>query len=176
LNDALQHLDSEDRGAIHKGFDAGQVKILLDPPDPIRAVFTESMILGASPLRAGRPISELMCENVLLLGDALLTLGTVAKQANESVSGSMRGGAPSELVRRSGYIVSLAELANAHGLEIGRGKGFVLLCEAAFLAAGIEVGPEPAIRKFMADLLPAYRKMWAQRNDPQGVQDDGTSG
>ena len=161
LNECIQALAHEEKSAIHKGFKDVQIRLELDPPDPLRTAFFEPL--------PGFDMRDVACENVLLLGDALLTLQGVASAASAEVVGQETGRAPRN-TDLALYVAEVGWLAYRHRLTIGRGGPFHVLCEAVFLAAGIHTDPEAAIRKFTKDFLPIYLALWTDRgeNDAAG--------
>lgn len=166
LSAALQGLHHLDQAAIHQGFKGLQIRMLLDPPDPIREVFRRDDGMGP----------DLWLENVLLLGDVLLTLGSVAKEVESAVIGPMKGGRPPDVVSRACHLTEVARFALKHGIPVDRGRRFVRLAEAVFSAAGIEVSPEPAIRVFVAEMLPFMRPMWEKERAGEDDQEGDGSG
>ena len=160
LNDALQALAHEDQSAIHQGFKGVQIQLELDPPDPIRSAFFDPV--GDIDMR------DVACENVLLLGDALLTLEGVARNASAVVNGQETGRSPRN-TDLAMYVAEVGWCAYRNRLAIGRGGPFHVLCEAVFAAAGIDTDPDAAIRKFVGDFLPIYLEMWTGRGDDQGT-------
>lgn len=170
LNDALQGLEYADKAAIHQGFKGLQIRMMLDPPDLLREVFCG--IGGDS--RNDAP--AVFCENVLLLGDVLLTLGGVAKEVEAALIGPMKGGRPPDVIARACHLTEVARFAHKHGIPVDRGRRFVRLSEAVFSAAGIDVGPEPAIRVFVAEMLPFMRPMWEKERAGEDDQEGGGSG
>jgi hypothetical protein len=158
LNDALQGLENLDQSAIHQGFKGLQIRMMLDPPDPIREVFRRDDGMGP----------DLWLENVLLLGDVLLTLASVAKEADAALTGPLKGGRPRDLLTRVSHLTEVARFAHKHGIPVDRGRRFVRLAEAVFSAAGIAVSPESAIRVFVDELLPDLLPIWEE----EGAIDD----
>lgn len=170
LNDALQGLEYADRSAIHQGFKGLQIRMMLDPPDPIREVFIRG---GLAPLHDAAGVA---CENVLLLGDVLLTLGSVAKEVDAALIGPLNGGRPRDVLARSMHLTEVARFAHKHGIPVDRGRRFVRLSEAVFSAAGIDVSPEPAIRIFVAEMLPVMRRIWEKERAGEDGQEGEGSG
>lgn len=177
LNDALQMLAGEDRLNVHKGFNGLQIRMHLDPPDPLREAFAAGDFVSSVD---GLTRRDVFCENVLLLGDVLLTLEVVAAEACNSVSGRTDGGAPSVLRDRAYHVKNVAYWAYKHGIAIGRSKDFVKLCTAFFKAAGIGGGtdpnPEPTIRYFVTNFLPLYLEMWSSTGETGDDQAGEQSG
>lgn len=170
LNDALQELEHADRSAIHQGFEGLQIRMMLDPPDPIREVFIRGGLV---------PINDpagVLCENVLLLGDVLLTLGSVAKEADAALIGPLNGGRPRDVLARSMHLTEVGRFAHKHGIPVDRGWRFVRLSEAVFSAAGIKVSSESAIRVFVAEMLPTMRHIWEMEGASEGDEEGEASG
>jgi|GEM_PF-5620962 hypothetical protein len=141
LNELLQALEFEDRSAIHREFKLRPVRLALEPPDQIRGMFTGAV----SSFGSG---SDLICENVLLLGDALLTLADVAGTVVHGIEGDGTG-RPQSLDRLAmGGVHRMARIAWRYRIRVGRGGTFHALCEAVFLAAGINIDPDNAIRRY----------------------------
>lgn len=170
LNDALQGLEHADRSAIHQGFKGLQIRMMLEPPDPIRELFCRR---GENPTY---DVTDVFCENVLLLGDVLLTLGSVAKDVDAALIGPLNGGRPRDVLARSMHLTEVARFAHKHGIPVDRGWRFVRLSEAVFSAAGIKVSPEPAIRVFVAEMLPIMRRIWEREGASEGDEEGETSG
>lgn len=175
LNAALQGLGHADQEAIHQGFNGVQIRMELDPPDPVREVFMGAFGDTVSGVD-GQSMRDVMCENVLLLGDVLLTLEGVATQARDDVVGPTKGGRPRDLERRIYHLIEVARFAYVHGIPVDRGIRFVRLSEAVFSAAGVSVGPEPAIRKFTSELLPFFLESWSMDAEAEGDEEDNASG
>lgn len=170
LNEALQGLEHPDRAAIHQGFKGLQIQMRLDPPDPLREAFISGM---AAPLNDAAGV---FCENVLLLGDLLLTLGSVAKEVDAALVGPLKGGRPPDAISRAGHLAEVARFAHMHGIPVDRGHRFVRLSEAVFSAAGIKVSPEPAIRVFVAEMLPFMQRMWERQSTSEDDEEGLGSG
>lgn len=149
LCEALQRLSYEDRSAVHEGFKGLPIRIVLDPPNHLREVFLG--IGGASPLghKNTTNMRDVMCENVLLLGDVLLTLEGVTRNASKHVAGQ-EVGRPKRNSDLAYYVSMIAPVAHKHGVTVGRGGPFHRLCEAIFQAAGIATDPDSAIRKCLS--------------------------
>ncbi len=155
LNAALQGLSYDDLGAINEALRASGVSINLREPAPLREAF----------IRSGREreesalISKAVCEHVLLVGDLLLTLQSLALQQKGGVTGQKTGRPPmNELLAQ--YVPNIAECAYRCGVNLARGGPFHKLCEAVFSAAGIKTDPDAAIRKFTEEALPVYLELW----------------
>lgn len=170
LNDALQALEYQDRAAIHQEFKGLQIRMLLDPPDPIREVFCRNT--GGSTV----DLADVCCENVLLLGDVLLTLAGVSTQVEADLNGPLKGGRPTDLKARVSHLTEVARFAHKHGIPVDRGHRFVRLSEAVFTAAGIKVSPEPVIRVFVAEMLPIMRPIWEKEWASEDDSDSKDSG
>jgi len=155
LNAVLQGLCYDDKGTLNEALQASGIAINLREPDPLREAFLRS---GREPQESALA-SNAACEHILLVGDLLLTLQSLAQQQKHGVTGQKTGRPPmNELL--SGYITNIAECAHRSGINVARGGSFNKLCEAVFSAAGIQTDPDAAIRKFTVELLPTYLELW----------------
>lgn len=166
LNEAIQGLDHQDQSGIHHGFKGLQIRMMLDPPDPVREVARVE----------GGPGPDIWCENVLLLGDVLLTLASVSKGVDSNLIGPLNGGRPRDVTTRVYHLTEVARFAHKHGIPVDRGRRFVRLSEAVFTAAGIKVSPEPAIRVLVADVLPFMLPLWEEEWASEDDSDSNDSG
>ncbi len=98
--------------------------------------------------------------NVLRIGDVLLTLSSIARLMGKAMPDGSKGGRPSNQIHYAESVASVARVARLHGITPGQNDDFLRLCEAVFHAAGVEVGPENAIRLFMRELAPFWVPIW----------------
>lgn len=146
LNKELQSLERCDQLAIHREFELRPIRLVLDPADPIRKIFS---------VRA-----DLTCENVLLLGDSLLTLSGIAQDVKDAIKG--RGdGAPAMARNRAPYVLEIALYVREH-MTIGRGGDFQMLCDAVFSAAGVRTSSDASIRYFLKHFMSVFEELSSQ--------------
>lgn len=169
LNKALQGLDYDDMSAVHMGFKGVQIRMHLDPADPVREAFYYGGrdISDKKQLRFVESMRDTSCENVMLIGDVLLTLESIVGNVCDQVVGQETGRKPRNDVLSS-YIENIANCANLYKVNIARGGQFHTLCESVFLAAGISTDPDAAIRKFIKTSLPVCRDIWLARQVNSG--------
>lgn len=148
LNTAVQGLDFVDRCCIDDEFKMSTLRIQLDPPSQLETIFHHALQ-----------------SNVLRIGDVLLTLAAIAKAQANMLPQRSKGGRPSVVSSYSYHLLNVARLAFLHDIQPGQNDKFLRLCEAVFVAAGVKVSPENAIRFFMNEYAPELLHIWKSEQE-----------
>ena len=156
LNSLTQGLDLNDRDRIEREFAVSPLRLTLDPPNPLEAVF-----------------KDMLQPNILRIGDVLLTLAGIADVQRKVLVGGSQGGRPSVLSLYAWDVALVARMVHPLGIAPGRGGDFEVLCEAIFEVADVPAKPDNAIRFFMKYLYKEMLVDWLQDQEVETTDREG---